>query len=144
MRVTRRYHFAASHRLHSPRLSEEANRETYGKCNNPYGHGHDYFLEVSVRGPVDERSGLVVNLDSLDGFVKREVLDDFHQKNMNTQIPVFVDAVPTTENVAVEIRSRLARNWEAAFPGGAPRLEKIRLFETRKNIIELSGQIHGK
>ncbi len=139
MRLTRRYHFAASHRLHSPRLSEEANREIYGKCNNRFGHGHDYVLEVSVRGPVDERTGLMVDLVKLDRLVKRRVLDDFHQKNMNTQIPAFTGSVPTTENVAVEIRRRLARNWEDAFQNGLPRLEKIRLFETRKNIIEVVG-----
>jgi 6-pyruvoyltetrahydropterin/6-carboxytetrahydropterin synthase len=139
MRLTRRYRFSASHRLHSPQLSEEANDEIYGKCNNPFGHGHDYVLEVSVRGAVDERTGLVVNLVDLDGLVQHRVLNDFHLRNMNTQIPAFTDSVPTTENVAVEIRSRLARNWEDAFPGGLPQLEKIRLFETRKNIIEVVG-----
>lgn len=139
MRLTRRYHFAASHRLHSPRLSAAENEATYGKCNNPYGHGHDYVLEVSVRGPVDEESGQVVNLLNLDRFVEWNVLEDFRNTNMNTQIPAFAEAAPTTENVAVEIRQRLLRHWEKAFRARAPRLEKIRVFETRKNIIELVG-----
>jgi len=141
--LTRRYHFAASHRLHSQKLSEETNREVYGKCNNPFGHGHDYVLEVSVRGPVDEQTGLVVNLINLDGLVRREVLEDFDHKNINTQIPTFADSVPTTENVALEIRSRLARKWEGTFQDGLPRLERIRLFETRKNIIQVEEH-HGR
>jgi len=139
MRVTRRYRFAASHRLHSPRLSEEKNRETYGKCNNPHGHGHDYVLEISVRGPVDESTGLAVNLESLDRLVGRAVLDDFRYSNMNTRIAAFAETVPTTENVALEIRRRLAGRWTEHFSSGSPRLEKIRLYETRKNIIEVVG-----
>jgi len=139
MRVTRRYHFAASHRLHSPRLSEEENQQTYGKCNNPHGHGHDYVLEISVRGPVDEQTGLVVNLESLDRFVNRAALDDFRYSNMNTQIAAFTETVPTTENVALEIRRRLTGNWARHFPSGSPRLQNIRLYETRKNIIEVVG-----
>ena len=137
MRLTRRYHFSASHRLHSPRLSAERNRAVYGKCNNPYGHGHDYVLAVSVRGPVDERTGLVVNLRELDLLVERLVLRDFANRNMNAEIPVFAQAPPTTENVAREIERRLAGGWRAAFPGGVPSLEKIRVDETRKNTIEL-------
>ncbi len=139
MRLSRRYHFSASHRLHSPGLSDEENREIYGKCNNPHGHGHDYVLEVSLRGPVEEGTGLIVNLHDLDSYVQRRVLDDFRHKNMNTQIPVFAEIPPTTENVAVEIRRRLCEGWAEAFPDGSPRIEKIRLHETRKNIIELFG-----
>jgi 6-pyruvoyltetrahydropterin/6-carboxytetrahydropterin synthase len=140
MRVTRRYRFAASHRLHSPQLSEEQNRETYGKCNNPYGHGHDYILEVTLRGPADRQTGLVMNREDFDGFVDRTVLRELRHSNLNTQIPIFAASVPTTENVAMEIRRRLADQWREAFPASGPRLEKIRLYETRKNIIEVSGQ----
>ena len=140
MRVTRRYRFAASHRLHSPRLSEEQNQETYGKCNNPYGHGHDYILEVTLQGPADQQTGLVMNREDFDGFVDRTVLQELRHSNLNTQIPVFAESVPTTENVAVEIRRRLADQWREAFPANGPRLERIRLYETRKNIIEVSGQ----
>lgn len=139
MRLTRRYRFAAAHRLHTPQLSDEQNRELYGKCNNPFGHGHDYVMDVTVRGQVNEETGLMLNLPDLDELVDAQVLRFFHHRNMNTDVPAFSETVPTTENVAVEIRDRLARHWGQAFPARSPQLEKIRLYETRKNIIELSG-----
>ena len=140
MRLTRRYRFAASHRLYSPKLSEEENRELYGKCANPHGHGHNYVLEVSVRGPVDSATGMMVDTAKLDALVREQVVNPFDHANLNTQFAVFTETVPTTENVSVEIRNRLASEWEGAFPGRKPRLEKIRLYETRKNIFELTGE----
>src|SRR2546428_10774886 len=82
--LTRRYRFSASHRLHSDDMSPEENVATYGKCNNPYGHGHNYALEVTVSGLVDESTGMVCNLVDLDGFVEREILDHFDHQNLNT------------------------------------------------------------
>lgn len=134
MRLTRRYRFAASHRLHSPALSEAGNREIYGKCNNPYGHGHDYVLEVSVNGPVLAESGALVDRDRLDGFVTRHVLDRFRHSDLNN----VMDAVPTTENLATEIRNRLHRHWSESFPDNHPQLDTIRLHETKRNIFEVS------
>ena len=125
MKITRRYRFAASHRLHSPRLSEEENRGTYGKCNNPYGHGHDYILELTLRGLADGQTGLVMNRADFDGLVERAVLADFRNSNLNTQIPAFRESVPTTENVAIEIRRRLAGQWSGAFPSGGPNSKKF-------------------
>ena len=139
MRLTRRYLFSASHRLHAPGLSDERNRELYGKCNNPFGHGHNYVLAVSVDGPVEERTGMMVSVAALDRLVERSVLRGYHHRNMNTEIPAFASVVPTTENVAVEIRDRLLARWREAFPAGRPSLSAIRLYETRKNIVELSG-----
>ena len=75
-RVTRRYGFPASHRLHAPQLSAEENQELYGKCNNPYGHGHNYSVEVSARGPADPKTGLAVDMSLLDGMVARLVLKE--------------------------------------------------------------------
>src|ERR1700735_5334625 len=95
--LTRRYMFSASHRLHNDAMSAEENLATYGKCNNPYGHGHNYALEVTVSGPVDERTGMVCNLVDLDGFVQREIMDRFDLQNLN-MLPEFAHAVPTTEN----------------------------------------------
>ena len=83
--LTRRYMFSASHRLHSDAMSDAENAATYGKCNNPYGHGHNYALEVTVSGPVDESTGMVCNLVDLDGFVQREILQRFDLENLNTQ-----------------------------------------------------------
>ena len=137
MTLTRRYSFSASHRLHSPALSEPENARVYGKCNNPYGHGHDYVLEVSVRGPLDQETGRIVDLETLDSLVRREILDQFEHRNLNVDVPAFASAVPTTENVILEIHRRLAGEWMRAFPEG-PSLDKVRIEETRRNIFELS------
>jgi len=100
--LTRRYMFSASHRLHSPQLSDDENRATYGKCNNPHGHGHNYMLEVTVSGTVDQATGMVCNLVDLDGFVEKEILERFDLQNLNT-LPEFKDLVPTTESLSIVI-----------------------------------------
>jgi 6-pyruvoyltetrahydropterin/6-carboxytetrahydropterin synthase len=138
-RVTRRYGFSASHRLHAPELSEEENRQLYGKCNNPYGHGHNYEVEISARGPADDRTGLAVDTEALDGLVRREVLEPFSHRNLNRDVKSFAALVPTSENLAVEICRRLKRNWRSAFPGEWPRLEKVRIAETPRNIFEIKA-----
>ena len=137
--VTRRYRFAASHRLHSPLLSEDQNRQLYGKCNNPYGHGHNYLVDVSARGPADERTGRAVNVAALDELVGREVVAAFDHRNLNAEFAVFQDVVPTSENLAIEICRRLKRNWSAVFPGEWPKLHKIRIAETDRNIFEIGA-----
>ena len=130
--LTRRYLFSASHRLHSDRMSDEENRVTFGKCNNPYGHGHNYRLEVTVSGPVDERTGMVCNLVDLDGFVEREVLSRYDLENLNT-LREFSQTVPTTENLCVEIFDILKRGFIQAH------LENVRLEETMMNSFEYAG-----
>ncbi|HEV8043220.1 MAG TPA: 6-carboxytetrahydropterin synthase [Bryobacteraceae bacterium] len=136
-RVTRRYRFAASHRLHSERFSGSENRELYGKCNNPHGHGHDYVLEVRVAGPLDGVSGQVVNVSTLDSLVASRVIHDFDHKYMNADVGEFQKRVPTSENILGVIEERLAAHWHSAFPGQWPRLEAIRLRETARNLFEL-------
>jgi 6-pyruvoyltetrahydropterin/6-carboxytetrahydropterin synthase len=131
--LTRRYKFAASHRLHSPQLNEEANQRMYGKCNNPYGHGHNYSLEVTVTGPVDASTGMIANLGELDPFVQREVIEAFDYKYLNEDVAEFRSLVPTTENVCREIYRRLK-----SFP--AARLERVRIEETSKNSFEYDGR----
>jgi 6-pyruvoyltetrahydropterin/6-carboxytetrahydropterin synthase len=138
-RLTRRYQFAASHRLHSDHLSDAENRRLYGKCNNPYGHGHNYVVEVSVRGPLDETSGRAVDVGALDGLVRREVLGPLDHSNLNVDADSFQGVVPTSENLAVEICRRLRRQWKGVFPGEWPKLEKIRIAETARNIFEISA-----
>ena len=98
--LTRRYRFAASHRLHTTRLSEEENRRIYGKCSNPFGHGHNYVVEVTVAGPVDPETGMIANLGELDQFVQREVIEPFDQKFLNEEVGEFREQVATTENVS--------------------------------------------
>ena len=130
--LTRRYLFSASHRLHSPEMSAEENRDTYGKCNNPHGHGHNYTLEVTVSGPVDQSTGMVCNLVDLDGVVEREVLSRYHLSNLNT-LQEFAQLVPTTENLSVEIFEILQRGFHLAH------LETVRLEETMMNSFEYAG-----
>lgn len=137
IRVTRRYRISASHRLHAAEFSEEENRILYGKCNNPLGHGHDYAIEVSVRGPVDPVSGRAADLSALDALVRRHVVEPFDHRNLNAEIPAFAREVPTTENLAREIRRRLLRNWSGAFPGEWPKLDRVRIQETKRNTFDL-------
>jgi len=136
-RVTRRYTFAASHRLHAAQLSESENRLLYGKCNNPYGHGHNYAIEVSVRGPADAATGRAVDTAKLDELVDRQVLTPFDHRNLNAQVPAFAQLAPTSENLGVEICRRLKHHWKDAFPGEWPKLEKVRIEETARNIFEV-------
>ena len=131
--LTRRYLFSASHRLHSDAMSDEENRTTYGKCNNPHGHGHNYRLEVTVSGAVDQRTGMVCNLVDLDGFVEREVLSRYDLENLNT-LQEFTKNVPTTENLCVEIFEILQRGFLHAH------LERVRIEETMMNSFEYSGR----
>ncbi len=130
--LTRRYRFSASHRLHSDAMSDDENAATYGKCNNPHGHGHNYVLEVTVSGPVDNSTGMVCNLVDLDGFVQREIVDRFDLQNLNT-LPQFAQAVPTTENLCAAIHDILRRGFRYAH------LDKVRMEETMMNSFEYAG-----
>ena len=131
--LTRRYMFSASHRLHSPQLSDDENRATYGKCNNPHGHGHNYMLEVTVSGTVDQATGMVCNLVDLDGFVEREILERFDLQNLNT-LPEFKDLVPTTESLSIVIYEIMQRSFRFAH------LERVRIEETMMNSFEYAGE----
>jgi 6-pyruvoyltetrahydropterin/6-carboxytetrahydropterin synthase len=138
-RVTRRYAFAASHRLHSGQLDEDQNRLLYGKCNNPYGHGHNYVVDVSVRGPLDAATGRAVDIEQLDQLVNRQVIEPFDHRNLNVEVGVFAQVVPTSENLGFEICRRLKQHWKEVFPGDWPKLEKIRIEETPRNIFEVGA-----
>jgi 6-pyruvoyltetrahydropterin/6-carboxytetrahydropterin synthase len=129
----RRYRFAASHRLHSGRLSEEENTRIYGKCSNPLGHGHNYVVEISLSGEVDPATGMIANLAEVDGFVEREVLEAFDHRSLNEEVAAFREAVPTTENLCVEIFRRLK-----SFPQA--KLERVRVEETANNSFEYTGE----
>jgi 6-pyruvoyltetrahydropterin/6-carboxytetrahydropterin synthase len=130
--LTRRYLFSASHRLHSGKMSSDENRATYGKCNNPYGHGHNYMLEVTVSGPVDPSTGMICNLVDLDHCVEREVLSRYNLENLNT-LQEFSQTVPTTENLCIEIFEILQRTFPHAH------LDRVRLEETMMNSFEYAG-----
>lgn len=130
--LSRRYLFSASHRLHSPEMSAEENQATYGKCNNPHGHGHNYILEVTVSGPVDQSTGMICNLVDLDQCVEREVLSRYQLENLNT-LQEFSKIVPTTENLCIEIFEILQRTFTQAH------LDKVKLEETMMNSFEYAG-----
>ena len=130
--MARRYRFAASHRLHNAKWTAETNRELYGKCNSPYGHGHNYVLEVAFTGPIEPKTGMIANLAELDPFVEREVIEAFDHKYLNEEVAQFRDVVPTTENLAREVFRRLKD-----FPGA--KLERVRIEETSKNSFEFCG-----
>lgn len=142
--VTRRYRFSASHRLHSPLLTEEENYDTFGKCNNPFGHGHDYTLDVTVAGELDRKTGRLLPVAQLDELVKRVVTGPLDRRDLNSEAPEFADVVPTTENLARVIAARLGAAWRLAFPGHRASLAKIRIWETRNNIFDVSCPTAGQ
>jgi 6-pyruvoyltetrahydropterin/6-carboxytetrahydropterin synthase len=129
---SRGYTISASHRLHSDALSTEENFATFGKCNNPHGHGHNYRIEVTIGGAVDPATGMVINMTTLDAVVRKEVLERFDHMNLNLD-PMFRERVSTTENLCIGIFDLLNRALEPA------ELEKVRIEETENNFFEYSG-----
>ena len=129
----RRYTVSASHRLHSDALSAEENLATYGKCNNPHGHGHNYIVEVVVAGTVDAETGMVINMPALDKVVQSRVMERFDHANLNLD-PLFVNRVPTTENLSRAVFALL----KDALPAGE--LERVRVEETENNFFECEGE----
>ena len=134
MTLTRRYRFSASHRLNTPALSVEENRKLYGKCNNPYGHGHDYVLDVTVAGSADE-SGQIVGREALDALVAERILAKFDHRNLNTDIAELKGIVATTESLAVVIERALKDRWPLE-----AKLDRVRISETERNIFELEAK----
>jgi len=132
--LTRKAEFAASHYYHNPDLSPEENQRIFGKCNNPNGHGHNYTLEVTVRGNVDPRSGFVVDLKQLKDVMHREVLDALDHRFLNKEIPEFASLIPTTENLAVTIWQRLQPKLKAA------ELYRVRVYETPDLFVDVYGE----
>jgi 6-pyruvoyltetrahydropterin/6-carboxytetrahydropterin synthase len=136
--LSRKYTFCASHRLHSSALTDDENRAIYGKCNNPNGHGHNYEVEVTVRGAVDRVTGRVVALDLLDRLVDEQILAPLRYRNLNEEIDAFRTAVPTTENLAFEVERSLQSVWAGIFGDAGPGLERVRIWETERNICEVA------
>lgn len=129
--LSRRYHFSASHRLHSAAYDEVQNREVYGKCNNPHGHGHNYTVQVTFSGKVDPLTGMVCDLADLDAFARTNLIDHFDQMNLNL-LDIFANRVSTTENLSLEIYRIFA-----GFP--AAHLESVHIEETSKNSFDHAG-----
>jgi 6-pyruvoyltetrahydropterin/6-carboxytetrahydropterin synthase len=138
LRLAKRYPFSASHRLHSSQLSDEENARLFGKCNNPFGHGHNYVLEVSVTGEGDPDSGMLLSRAELDNLVRKAVLDKVDHANLNTDVASMRGVVPTTENLALMIGSWLREACEQEFQGRPVRLDRVRIEETARNTFEVT------
>ena len=132
--LTRKAEFSASHYYHNPELSAEENLRLFGKCNNPHGHGHNYTLEVTVKGKVDPRSGFVVDLKELKGVLEREVLAAMDHRFLNKEVPEFLHAIPTTENLAIAIWKRLCPKLQRA------ELHRVRVYETQDLFADYYGE----
>ena len=132
--LTRKAEFSASHYYHNPQFTAEENRRIFGKCNNPHGHGHNYTLEVTVKGQIDERSGFVVDLKQLKDIMNREVIDAVDHRFLNEEVKEFRDRIPTTENLAVTIWRWLQPKLNVA------RLHRVRLYETPDLFVDYYGE----
>jgi 6-pyruvoyltetrahydropterin/6-carboxytetrahydropterin synthase len=132
--LTRKAEFSASHYYHNPEFTQEENQRIFGKCNNPHGHGHNYTLEVTVKGQVDARSGFVVDLKELKDIMNREVIDALDHRFLNKEVPEFAEAIPTTENLAISIWDRLKSKLKLA------ELHRIRVYETPDLFVDYYGE----
>jgi 6-pyruvoyltetrahydropterin/6-carboxytetrahydropterin synthase len=135
--LTRRYRFSASHRLDTPALSAAENARLFGKCNHPFGHGHDYVLDVAVTGEPDAVSGLIVPISRLDGLVDEKILQLFRNRYINLDVAQFAHLVPTTENVTQIAADLLEQGWREHMGEAAVRLERVRIEETGRNSCEI-------
>ena len=132
--ITRQAEFSASHRLHNPELSDEENIATFRDCNHPHSHGHNYMLEVTVKGEVDPRSGFVVDLKQLKEIMHREVLDAMDHRFLNKEVPEFATRIPTTENLAIAIWQRLEPKLTKA------KLHRVRVYENHDLFVDYYGE----
>lgn len=135
MYISRKVEFCASHRLHSPALSDEENKALYGRCNNPNGHGHNYVLEVTISGPVDRTTGMVMDLKALKDLLVREIVDRVDHKNLNVDVDFLRGVIPTAENIVASfwglVENKLPENC---------RLYEMRLWETEQNVAVYRGE----
>jgi 6-pyruvoyltetrahydropterin/6-carboxytetrahydropterin synthase len=132
--LTRRAEFSASHYYHNPDLTAEENQRLFGKCANLNGHGHNYTLEVTVKGDVDAHSGFVMDLKQLKDAMNREVVDALDHRMLNKEVPEFLKAIPTTENLAIAIWKRLEGKLKTA------QLHRIRVYETPDLFVDFYGE----
>src|SRR4051812_33561135 len=132
--LTRKAEFSASHLYHNPEMSPEENRRVFGKCNNPQGHGHNYTLEVTVKGEVDAKSGFVMDLKELKDIMNREVVDAMDHRHLNYEVPEFASAIPTTENLAIAAWKRLQSHIKVA------KLHRVRVYESSDLFADYYGE----
>lgn len=131
--ITRIETFSACHRLHSLQLDEQENKAVFGKCNNPNGHGHNYKVEVTLKGPVDPVTGMVMNIVDLKVFMQKAIMETLDHRNIDKDVPYFKDKVSTTENLAVFIWNELQKHLPANL------LFEVKIYETEKNVVYYRG-----
>jgi len=136
VQITRKAGFSASHRYYNPAWSEERNREVFGPCANPFGHGHNYEVEVTVEGEVDPQTGMVLNLREIDQVLQEEVVSRMDHRHLNEELPEWRSKVPTTENLAIEIWARVAPRLQ----GRSWRLHRVRVHESPDLYAEYFGE----
>jgi 6-pyruvoyltetrahydropterin/6-carboxytetrahydropterin synthase len=134
VRLSQKFEFAASHRLHNPEMSEEENRRTFGKCNNPHGHGHNYELQVTLKGDASNADGLLIDVPAFERIVAQTVIDRFDHKNLNVEVPEFRDLIPSVENIARVIYRLL----QPKFQSSSATLASVTVWETPKTWCEYS------
>lgn len=132
--LTRKCEFAAAHYYHNPELSAEENRRIFGKCNNLNGHGHNYTLELTVKGEVDRETGFVVNLVDVKEILNREVMDVFDHRHLNKEVTEFANQIPTTENIAIVIWNRIAPKLKNA------KMHRVRVYEMPDLFVDYYGE----
>jgi 6-pyruvoyltetrahydropterin/6-carboxytetrahydropterin synthase len=132
--LTRKAEFSASHHYHNPEFSAEENQRIFGKCNNPNGHGHNYTLEVTVKGEVDPKSGFVVDLKQMKEIMNREVIDAMDHRYLNKEVPEFARQIPTTENIAIAVWKRLEPKLQVA------KLHRVRVYEMQDLFVDYYGE----
>ncbi|GBM28005.1 6-pyruvoyl tetrahydrobiopterin synthase [Araneus ventricosus] len=132
--LTRVESFSAAHRLHSPHLNDEENQLLYGKCNNPNGHGHNYKVEVTVKGRVDQQTGMVMNITDLKEIIQKTIMELLDHKHLDKDVPYFKETVSTTENLSVFIWNQLSNSLPAGM------LHCVKIHETDKNVVKFYGE----
>jgi len=135
--LTRKIEFSASHLYHNPNLSAEENQRTFGKCNNPHGHGHNYTLEVTIAGEPDPATGMVLDLKELKDILQREVVERMDHRHLNHEVPELAGKIPTCENVAAVIWSLL----EPKISHG--KLDRVRLYESEDLFADCTAEENG-
>jgi len=133
--LSRRVEFSASHVYHNPAFTTEENRRVFGKCNNPNGHGHNYTLEVTVKGEVNGDTGFVLDLKDLKDILNSEVMDVFDHRHLNKEVPEFATEIPTTENIAISIWNRVAPNLNSG-----TQMHRVRVYETPDLFVDYYGE----
>ena len=131
--ITRRLEFCASHRLYNPEFSDEKNETIFGLCNNPNGHGHNYVLEVTVKGEVDRQTGMVLDLKALTKLINEEIINKVDHKNLNVDVDFIKEVIPTAENIAIHFWNILEPKIESG------ELHEVKLFESERNYVVYHG-----